>query len=146
MFTTFKTKPPIIALFVCLLLTVGCGENDDSIGSIGFKVNPADGSRITGDTLITITFDKEPLDVISLPPILSVDFGKIAGTISVTFVSVQGHNYHWELEGKMLKLQLTAVKLPLGETLDIPKGELIMHISGYDGKSSESYTYTVVRK
>ena len=121
---------------------IGCDEGDEGVG---FKVEPPDGSTITPDTIITITFDKEPLEVISFP-ILTVDFGKIEEAISVTFVSLRGGNFSWELVGRELKLKLKAVELPFGNVLEIPEGELTMNIGRFDDEHSHTYSYTVVRK
>lgn len=127
----------IIAAFTTYM--IGCGTDD---ATVGFQVTPPDGSTITPETPITITFDKTPMNVVSLLLFLDVQFDTKEETLSVVFQTEYSGQYifTWELAGRDLKIK---VESHLDSILRFSEGSLTMWINDIDGENLETYSYTV---
>ena len=53
----------VVIIVPFAIYMIGCGTDDETVG---FQVTPPDNSTITPETPITITFDKTPMNVVSL--------------------------------------------------------------------------------
>lgn len=118
---------------------IGCGADDETVG---FQVTPPDNSTITPETPITITFDKTPMNVVSVLLFLDVQFDTREETLSVAFQTEYSGQYifTWELVGRDLKIK---VEPRLDSILRFSEGPLTMWVNNVDGENLETYSYTV---